>query len=89
MNMLSKVRERSPLTFNLWIAIFTWVTWYYFGGVQALETLVSNWPVALTMVFGSFIAGATSEGGGAIAFPVFTKVLHVSPTDAKVFSLDK
>jgi len=39
------------------------------------------------MVFGSFIAGATSEGGGAIAFPIFTKVLQISPDDAKVFSL--
>lgn len=39
------------------------------------------------MVFGSFIAGATSEGGGAIAFPVFTKMLHILPLDAKVFSL--
>lgn len=39
------------------------------------------------MVFGSFIAGATSEGGGAIAFPVFTKILHIAPIDAKVFSL--
>ncbi len=39
------------------------------------------------MAFGSLIAGATSEGGGAIAFPVFTKLLSVSPQDAKVFSL--
>lgn len=39
------------------------------------------------MVLGSFIAGATSEGGGAIAFPVFTKILHIAPYDAKVFSL--
>ena len=39
------------------------------------------------MVFGSFIAGATSEGGGAIAFPIFTKVLNITPLDAKVFSL--
>ena len=39
------------------------------------------------MAFGSFVAGATSEGGGAIAFPVFTKVLHVPPKDAKIFSL--
>ena len=39
------------------------------------------------MVFGSFIAGATSEGGGAVAFPVFTKVLHIAPRDAKIFSL--
>jgi uncharacterized membrane protein YfcA len=39
------------------------------------------------MIVGSFIAGATSEGGGAIAFPVFTKILHITPLDAKVFSL--
>lgn len=51
------------------------------------DNIKENWEVALTMVFGSFIAGATSEGGGAVAFPIFTKVLHISPTDAKVFSL--
>lgn len=45
-----------------------------------------GWPAALTMVFGSFIAGASAEGGGAIAFPVFTLLLKISPTDAKHFS---
>ncbi|NEO93191.1 MAG: sulfite exporter TauE/SafE family protein [Moorea sp. SIO3G5] len=39
------------------------------------------------MVFGSAIAGGTSLGGGAVAFPVFTKVLHIPPQDAKIFSL--
>jgi len=52
-----------------------------------MDIIQQNWPVTLTMIFGSFIAGATSEGGGAIAFPVFTKVLNISPLDAKVFSL--
>ena len=28
--------------------------------------------MSLTMCLGSFIAGATSEGGGAIAYPVMT-----------------
>ena len=46
-----------------------------------------HWQVSLTMVFGSLIAGATSEGGGAVAFPVFTKLLQINPTDAKNFSL--
>lgn len=45
-----------------------------------------TWPISLTMVFGSFIAGATSEGGGAVAFPVFTKLFDIEPQDAKVFS---
>lgn len=39
------------------------------------------------MVFGSFIAGATSEGGGAIAFPVMTLVFSIEPLCARDFSL--
>jgi hypothetical protein len=46
-----------------------------------------HWQVSLTMIFGSLIAGATSEGGGAVAFPVFTKLLDINPTDAKNFHL--
>ncbi len=46
-----------------------------------------HWYLPLTMVFGSFVAGATSEGGGAIAFPVLTLVLSISPTIARDFSL--
>lgn len=65
-----------------------WVTWYWLGGgVAAVQDVVHNWPVTVTMIFGSFIAGATSEGGGAVAFPVFTKVLEISPANAAVFSL--
>lgn len=45
-----------------------------------------TWPISLTMVLGSFIAGATSEGGGAVAFPVFTKLFDIEPQNAKVFS---
>ena len=47
----------------------------------------SYWPASLTMVLGSFVAGITAEGGGAVAFPVFTKVLHIAATDARTFSL--
>lgn len=45
-----------------------------------------TWPMTLTMVFGSFIAGATAEGGGAVAFPVFTKLFGIASQDAKVFA---
>ena len=38
------------------------------------------------MLFGSFIAGASSEGGGAIAFPVLTLLLDVAPPVARNFS---
>lgn len=61
--------------------------WYQYTEPEAFELLKANWPVSVTMIFGSFIAGATSEGGGAVAFPVFTKVLDISPNTASIFSL--
>ncbi len=74
--------------FSLSIATLVWLTWFTYGGqMEAIHNLIEHWQVALTMTFGSFIAGATSEGGGAFAFPVFTKVLHIPPKDAKIFSL--
>ena len=43
--------------------------------------------MSITMVFGSLVAGATSEGGGAVAFPVMTLALGVPPRLARDFSL--
>ncbi len=43
--------------------------------------------MSLTMIFGSMVAGATSEGGGAVAFPVMTLALKVPPSVARDFSL--
>lgn len=39
------------------------------------------------MVVGSFVAGSTPQGGGAVAFPVFTKALGISSEVARAFSL--
>ena len=39
------------------------------------------------MIFGSMVAGATSEGGGAVAFPVMTLALKIAPSIARDFSL--
>jgi hypothetical protein len=43
--------------------------------------------MSLTMIFGSMVAGATSEGGGAVAFPVMTLALKIPPSIARDFSL--
>ncbi len=70
------------------IAISFWTAWLVILGYQeAFHHLISNWQIALTMLFGSIIAGGTSIGGGAVAFPVFTKLLHIPTHDAKAFSL--
>ncbi len=72
---------------NSLVIIFVWFGWLIYTSPNTKTLLQQHWPISLTMVFGSFIAGATSEGGGAVAFPVFTKLLDIAPQDAKVFSL--
>ena len=73
---------------SLLVAISVWTIWLTSNGFSiAISNLIANWEVALTMTFGSMVAGGTSMGGGAVAFPVFTKVLHVPPHEAKIFSL--
>lgn len=81
------VQYKRALKVNLCLAALVWACWYGFGGDVALQSIVNNWQITLTMIFGSMVAGATSEGGGAVAFPIFTKVLHIPPQDARVFSL--
>ena len=83
-------RPHSPLRRALvWglPAAFTlgWVLFVLFAG--HLDRIADNWRAALTMVFGSFVAGSTPQGGGAVAFPVFTKVLAIPAPVARSFSL--
>ncbi len=76
------------ISVSILVAVTVWTVWLILTGpIQALSNLILNWKAALTMIFGSMVAGGTSMGGGAVAFPVFTKVLHVPPSEAKVFSL--
>ena len=56
-------------------------------GSGELDRVLSHWESSVTMAAGSFLAGASPEGGGAVAFPVFTKVLHVPASVARTFSL--
>ncbi len=73
--------------YSLLITLTVWCAWYLYTEPRTMSLLRDYWEISLTMAFGSFIAGATSEGGGAIAFPVFTKLLEIHPLDAKIFSL--
>ena len=74
------------LKFNACLALVVWAAWFFIGGSFARTSIVKNWPVAVTMVFGALVGGGTSEGGGAVAFPVFTKVLHIPAAQARLFA---
>ncbi|WNO10792.1 sulfite exporter TauE/SafE family protein [Teredinibacter sp. KSP-S5-2] len=71
-----------------WCPLFLfWLLWAWLFMHKDAGLLFSQyWQSSVTMVAGSFVAGATPLGGGAVAFPVFTKVLHVSSVDASAFS---
>lgn len=79
-------RVRAALVWGL-PAIFTlgWLVYVTWSGQWARVT--GHWRTGLTMVFGSFVAGSTPQGGGAVAFPVFTKVLEIPASVARTFSL--
>ena len=70
------------------VAVLVWVFWLT-GMVTGDRwgLFIEAWFMSATMVVGSFIAGATSEGGGAVAFPVMTLVFKIPPAVARDFSL--
>lgn len=70
----------------LLLAVYTLWFGYMFLS-NSWHLFAEYWPVSLTMTLGSFVAGATAEGGAAVAFPVFTKVLHIPSVDARTFGL--
>jgi len=62
--------------------------WYLVARTYDIGSLFSShWPASITMIFGSLTAGGTPLGGGAVAFPVFTKILEADALDARTFSL--
>lgn len=78
--------KKLPTAYLVFFALVIpiWLTYMLMHNGFALYK--DHWAAPLTMVFGSFIAGATSEGGGAVAFPVFTLLLKLPPPVARNFS---
>ena len=81
---LARLRPRLvwglPATFTL-----SWLVFVLWQG--HLARVLDNWQAAVTMIFGSFVSGSTPQGGGSVAFPVFTKVLEIPAEVARSFSL--
>lgn len=87
-------RHARLISFAIPVIIVHLVWWSYMLSKDLLDLFVGTtgiyhkprWLVSITMIFGSMIAGATSEGGAAVAFPVLTLTLGVSPSIARDFS---
>lgn len=66
------------------LLIFGWVI--FMSSSQNWYLFKDNWFMTVTMIFGSFVAGASSEGGGAIAYPAMTLLFNIGPDVARNFS---
>ena len=70
-----------------------WLIWALLDPKEHFGRFIEETPfvgkyyyMSITMVFGSLVAGATSEGGGVVAFPVMTLALGVPTIMARDFS---
>jgi len=85
-SLLVFFRSRRTAIFGLYV--FLAVVYAAFFGRAFVEAWIyPDWLIAPIMAFGSFVAGSTFLGGGAVAFPALTKILAVDPITAKSFSL--
>lgn len=84
--MIERLRRPSSWPIYFTVLIYASLIWLQ-GFSNSLLQVIHEFEIALTMALGSFVAGGTALGGGAVAFPVMTKVLAIEPATAKVFSL--
>ncbi|ODS22989.1 hypothetical protein AB835_11130 [Candidatus Endobugula sertula] len=73
------------LRYRFLIVLFFWCSAMTIGHRWGLFN--EHFFMSVTMSFGAFIAGSTSEGGGAVAFPVMTIFAGISPPVARDFSM--
>eukprot|EP00242_Pyramimonas_sp_CCMP2087_P015026 CAMPEP_0198211960 /NCGR_PEP_ID=MMETSP1445-20131203/25441_1 /TAXON_ID=36898 /ORGANISM="Pyramimonas sp., Strain CCMP2087" /LENGTH=468 /DNA_ID=CAMNT_0043886321 /DNA_START=310 /DNA_END=1716 /DNA_ORIENTATION=- len=64
-------------------AFFHLVWWAYMIKFDLFYVFEEKYYMSFVMIFGSLIAGATSEGGGSVAFPVMTLAFDVDPVVAR------
>lgn len=64
--------------------VISWLSYMVINHSFGIYT--HRWPAVLTMLFGSFIAGASPEGSAAVAYPVFTLILKIPPGVTRNFA---
>lgn len=66
------------------VVLLSWII--YVRHIDLSLLYAKRWPAALTMIFGSFVAGSSPEGSASISYPIFTLGLHIAPAIARNFS---
>jgi len=76
---------------RLWLW-FVWAAFFYtmwailVFGLNHWNDVKEHWPIALAMAFGSYTAGSTPMGGGAVGFPVLVAGFNMSASFGRDFS---
>ncbi|KAK6056034.1 hypothetical protein COOONC_06460 [Cooperia oncophora] len=86
--VLMQVTQKSIIFINAKpISLLKTVWWMVAIRHNFFQWYPDYWHMPVTMILGSFVGGMTSEGSGAVAFPVMTLALHIAPSIARDFSL--
>ncbi len=81
-----KPKPKIPILYFIFLAIVLTSWFLYVRNIDLLALYSRRWPAALTMIFGSFVAGSSPEGSAAISYPIFTLLLNIPPAVARNFS---
>lgn len=72
--------------FFVWILAFL-VAWLTLIHSQSLwHEVAEHWPIALAMLFGSYVAGSTPMGGGTVGFPILVLLFDQPASLGRNFS---
>lgn len=80
------LKKKLPWPYIIFFIIVISCWTYYMVSTNSFYLYYKHGYAVLTMIFGSFIAGSSPEGSAAIAYPVFTLLLNISPAIARNFA---
>jgi len=81
-----KSKLKIPVLYFIFLTTVLVCWLLYIRNINLFDLYSRRWPAALTMLFGSFIAGSSPEGSAAISYPIFTLLLNIPPAVARNFS---
>ena len=82
----NKPETRIPWIYLIFLTFVMCGWFWYMFEHDSFEIYTRQWATVITMIFGSFIAGASPEGSAAVAYPIFTLILKIAPAVARNFA---
>ena len=81
-------RGASPLRwFWLWLGAFYAAWLAIVVATDAWALIAAHWGIAAAMAAGSYVAGSTPMGGGAVGFPMLVLLFELPPGLGRNFAL--